>query len=141
MQGLTRAEVDAAKQHDKVQPKIQKNVVQGVELYLNQQLMLMFCFYCLLSLLLYVPLVLLLFLLLELPGAMLSCSGFTVTSHLLDLSKLADALLMSCVQQLVQTPGRMLHLGLSRSSNQLACACSEKQAVKGLTLTMAGSTL
>ena len=91
--------------------------------------MLMFCFGCLLSLLLNVPLVLLLFLLLELPGVMQSCSGLTVTPHLLDLSELADALLMSCVQKLVQTPSRILQLGLSR---RLASVCHEKQAVKGL---------
>lgn len=60
--------------------------------------MLMLCFGCLLSLLLDVPLVLFLFLLLELPSTMQSCSGLAVTPHLLNFSKLADALLVSCVQ-------------------------------------------
>lgn len=60
--------------------------------------MLMFSFGCLLPLLLDVLLVLFFLLLFELPGAMRSCSGLAMTPHLLDLSELADALLMSCVQ-------------------------------------------
>lgn len=80
--------------------------------YLNELLMLMFCFGCLLPLLLDMPLLLFLLLLFELPGAMQSCSGFAVAPHLLNLSKLADTLLMGCVQKLVQTPGSQLCIGL-----------------------------
>lgn len=61
-------------------------------------------FGCLLSLQLALPLLLVLLLLLQLPRAVQSSNALTVASHLLDFAQLPDALLMSCVQQLIQTP-------------------------------------
>lgn len=66
--------------------------------------MLLFRFGCLLPLLLLQSLMLFFLLLLKLPGAVQSCCGFTVSPHLLNLSELTYALLVSCVQQLIQTP-------------------------------------
>ena len=74
-------------------------------IHLDELLMLVFCFGCLLPLLLHMQLLLFLLLLFELPSTLQSCSGLAVTTHLLNFSKLADTLLMSCMQKLVQTPG------------------------------------
>lgn len=75
-------------------------------MHLYELLMLLLCSDSLLPLFLNMFLMLFLLLLLELPGAMQSSSCFTMTTHLLYLAKLPDTLLMSCVQQLVETPGR-----------------------------------
>ena len=74
--------------------------------YFNQLLVLLFGFGYLLALLLLDSLMLCLLRLLELPGTVQSCRGFAMTSHLLDLPELPNALLVGSVQQLVQTPGR-----------------------------------
>ena len=80
------------------------------KMHLYELLMLLLCSDSLLPLFLNVFLMLFLLLLLELPGVMQSSSCFTMTPHLLYFAKLPDALLMSCVQQLVKTPGRQCTL-------------------------------
>lgn len=66
--------------------------------HLNELLMLLFHSGCVLSLLLPVSLLLFFLLLFELPRVMQSSSGFTMTTHLLNLTELPDALLMCCVK-------------------------------------------